>query len=100
MQAVDAFDPRFTLRALRNLSTIRKADNFAEAIVVGIRAAFPKPQNTARKVLEEMLPEKVTKMQNAAAAAAAAAKDPEETQVAEVWAYLGVLVQVSCWSES
>nr|POE77804.1 putative 26s proteasome regulatory subunit rpn3 [Quercus suber] len=90
VQAVDAFDSRFTLRALRNLSTIRKADNFAEAIVLGVRTAFPRPTNTARRVLEEMLPKEVTKL---ASDATAAASKEEETQVVEVWAYLGVLVQ-------
>ena len=63
-QAVDAFDSRFTLRALRSISTLRKSDKFAEAIVQGIRTAFPKPNMGARKVLESMLPESATSMQN------------------------------------
>ncbi|KAK5131542.1 hypothetical protein LTR08_000869 [Meristemomyces frigidus] len=90
-QAVDAFDSRFTLRALRNISTIRKATNFPEAIAIGIRTAFPKPQNNARRVLEAMLPEQYRGVQNGEASDA---KDPDVVEVAEVWAYLGVLVQV------
>ena len=90
-QAVDAFDSRFTLRALRNISTIRKATNFPEAIAIGIRTAFPKPQNNARRVLEAMLPEQHRGVQNGEATDA---KDPDVVEVAEVWAYLGVLVQV------
>lgn len=93
MQAVDAFDPRFTLRALRSISTIRKAPNFPEALAIAIRTAFPKPQNNARRVLEECLPEQYSVVRNGAAAANGV-KEPEESQVAEVWAYLGVLVQV------
>lgn len=50
----------------------------------------------ARKVLEEMLPEKVTAMQNGVAATAGKerAAGEEEQQLPEIWAYLGVLVQV------
>lgn len=59
--------------------------------MLGIRTAFPKPTNSARKVLEDMLPKESTKLTSVAAAAA---PKEEETQVAEVWAYLGVLVQV------
>ncbi|KAK5119178.1 hypothetical protein LTR85_007792 [Meristemomyces frigidus] len=93
-QAVDAFDARFTLRALRNISTIRKAPNFPEAIAIGIRTAFPKPQNNARRVLETMLPEQYKNVQNGEAAGGEGVKDPDVVEIAEVWAYLGVLVQV------
>ncbi|WPH00138.1 Putative 26S proteasome regulatory subunit rpn3 [Acrodontium crateriforme] len=92
VQAVNTFDHRFTLRALRSISTLRKADNFAEALVKGIRTAFPKPSNNARRVLEEALPAQHTTVTNGTASNGA--KVPEETQFAEVWAYLGVLVQV------
>ena len=96
-QAVEAFDSRFTLRALRSISTLRKSDKFAEAIVLGVRTAFPKPNMGARKVLEEMLPDSVTTMQNGVAEAdkKEKEKDGDEQQVPEIWAYLGILVQVS-----
>ena len=62
----------------------------------GIRTAFPKPSMGARKVLEEMLPDTVTAIQNGVGASAGKEKDgPEEQQLPEIWAYLGVLVQVS-----
>ena len=94
-QAVDAFDSRFTLRALRSTSTLRKSDKFAEAMVQGIRTAFPKPNMGARKVLEEMLPDSVTAMQNGVASSAEKAKEGgEDQQLPEIWAYLGILVQV------
>lgn len=93
--AVDVFDARFTLRALRNISTIRKASNFPEAIAIAIRTAFPKPTNNARRVLETMLPEQYKNVQNGEAAGSDGVKDPDVVEIAEVWAYLGVLVQVS-----
>jgi 26S proteasome regulatory subunit N3 len=99
-QAVDAFDPRFTLRALRSIATIRKADNFAEALAIGIRTAFPKQHNNARRVLEEMLPESAKSTSGSEAAKGAETngkkeeKDVDVVEIAEVWAYLGVLVQV------
>lgn len=90
--AVDSFDSRFTLRALRSISTLRKAPNFAEAIVLGIRTAYPKPSNKGRQILEELLPEKVKTTQNGTAGKE---KDgPEQDVYPEVWAYLGVLLQV------
>lgn len=62
----------------------------------GTRTAFPKPNMGARKVLEEMLPNTATAMQNGVVAGAG--KDlkegVEEQQLPEIWAYLGVLVQV------
>lgn len=95
-QAVDAFDSRFTLRALRSTSTLRKSDKFAEAIVHGIRIAFPKPNMGARKVLEAMLPKSATAVQNGTSTPSAKDKDAsEEQQLPEIWAYLGILVQVS-----
>ena len=64
--------------------------------MTGIRAAFPKPNMGARKVLEEMLPDNVRAMQNGVATAAGKEKDSgEEQQLPEIWAYLGILVQVS-----
>jgi 26S proteasome regulatory subunit N3 len=105
-QAVDAFDSRFTLRALRSISTLRKSDQFAKAIMHGVRTAFPKPNMGARKVLEEMLPENVTAMQNGTASGDEKKKEgsTEEQQLPEIWAYLGILVQVYLydtqqWSE-
>ncbi|KAK5115729.1 hypothetical protein LTR62_000818 [Meristemomyces frigidus] len=94
-QAVDAFDARFTLRALRSIATIRKADNFAEAIGVGIRTAFPKPQNNARRVLEDMLPESAKSVQGVSGTETNGhVQEKDIVEIAEVWAYLGVLVQV------
>ncbi|KAK5169185.1 26S proteasome non-ATPase regulatory subunit [Saxophila tyrrhenica] len=96
-QAVDAFDSRFILRALRSISTLRKSDKFAEAIVQGVRTAFPKPTMGARKVLEDMLPENVTAMQNGTSSSGEDKKrdgSTEEQQLPEIWAYLGILVQV------
>ena len=99
-QAVDAFDSRFTLRALRSISTLRKSDRFAEAITLGVRTAFPKPNMGARKVLEEMLPDSVTSNKELNGVADESKKDDkkkdadEEQQLPEVWAYLGILVQV------
>ncbi|KAK3710915.1 26S proteasome non-ATPase regulatory subunit [Vermiconidia calcicola] len=94
-QAVDAFDSRFTLRALRSTSTLRKSDKFVEAIVIGVRTAFPKANMGARKVLEEMLPESATAMQNGVAATEREKKETgDDQQVPELWAYLGILVQV------
>lgn len=95
-QAVDAFDSRFTLRALRSISTLRKSDKFTEAVVHGIRTAFPKPSMGARKVLEAMLPDSATAMQNGTSTPSGKEKDAaEEQQLPEIWAYLGILVQVS-----
>ncbi|KAK0932313.1 26S proteasome non-ATPase regulatory subunit [Friedmanniomyces endolithicus] len=98
-QAVDSFDARFTLRALRSIATIRKATDFPEALAFGIRTAFPKPQNNARRVLEEMLPENVRSggaQQNGGGEAnGAAVKEQDVVEIAEVWVYLGLLVQVS-----
>ncbi|KAK4574086.1 26S proteasome non-ATPase regulatory subunit [Recurvomyces mirabilis] len=93
-QAVDAFDARFTLRALRSIATIRKADNFAEAIAVGVKTAFPKPRDNARRVLEDMLPERVRTVPGAGSEANGNAKEQDIAEIAEVWAYLGVLIQV------
>ncbi|TKA26973.1 hypothetical protein B0A50_05164 [Salinomyces thailandicus] len=93
--AVDAFDPRFTLRALRSISTLRKAADFPDALAIAIRTAFPRPQNNARRVLEEMLPERLRGEQGTDNAnGGAASKDPDLVEIAEVWAYLGVLCQV------
>lgn len=94
-QAVDAFDPRFTLRALRSTSTLRKSDKFTQAIVHGVRTAFPKPNMGARKVLEAMLPDSATAVQNGVSTPAGDKDASEEQQLPEIWAYLGVLVQVS-----
>ena len=92
---MDAFDSRFTLRALRSISTVRKSDKFADAILHGIRTAFPKPNMGARKVLEEMLPDEITATQNGVASSGPKDKDAaEEQQLPEIWAYLGILVQV------
>ncbi|KAK4613287.1 putative 26S proteasome regulatory subunit rpn3 [Fulvia fulva] len=90
-QAVDNFDSRFTLRALRSIATLRKSDKFAEALVVGIRTAYPKASNKGRQILEELLPES----HQANGTAAGKEKDTAEEQThPEIWAYLGVLVQV------
>ena len=98
-QAVDAFDPRFTLRALRSISTIRKASGLGHGLAVAIRTAFPSPKNNARRVLEDMLPVQYSQQQSNGNGSATTngkdAKDGEsDTQIAEVWAYLGVLMQV------
>ena len=90
-QAVDNFDSRFTLRALRSIATLRKSDKFAEALVVGIRTAYPKASNKGRQILEQLLPES----HQANGTAAGKEKDTAEEQThPEIWAYLGVLVQV------
>ena len=61
-----------------------------------IRTAFPKPNAGARKVLEEMLPESAIAMQNGVSSSAGKDKDgAEEQQLPEIWAYLGILTQVS-----
>lgn len=61
----------------------------------GVRTAFPKPNMGARKVLEEMLPDSVTSMQNGVASEKEKGKEgTEEQQLPEIWAYLGILVQV------
>lgn len=75
---------------------MRKSDRFAEAIVLGVRTAFPKANMGARKVLEEMLPESATTMQNGVADGEKKdkEKDGDEQQAPEIWAYLGILVQV------
>ena len=92
-QAVDSFDSRFILRALRSISTLRKASNFAEVILLGIRTAYPKPSNRGRQILEELLPEQHT--QNGTSVPNGKDKDSLEEQTnPEIWAYLGVLVQV------
>lgn len=91
-QAVETFDSRFTLRALRSISTLRKSPNFAEAIVLGIRTAYPKPSRP-RQILEELLPKSVQVAQNGSAGKEKEAAEQHVHQ--EVWAYLGVLVQVS-----
>ncbi|KAK5704262.1 26S proteasome non-ATPase regulatory subunit [Elasticomyces elasticus] len=93
-QAVDSFDPRFTLRALRSIATLRKREDFAQALGAGIRQAFPKESNNARRVLEEMLPESVRQQQNGSAETNGKKDEVEVVEIAEVWAYLGVLVQV------
>ncbi|GIZ48358.1 hypothetical protein CKM354_001142200 [Cercospora kikuchii] len=90
-QAVETFDSRFTLRALRSISTLRKSPNFAEAIVLGIRTAYPKPSRP-RQILEELLPKNVQAAQNGSAGKEKEAAEQHVHQ--EVWAYLGVLVQV------
>lgn len=94
-QAVASFDPRFTLRALRSISTIRKAENFPQALAIAIRTAFPRPQHNARKVLEEMLPVDAVIQQNGTGEGQGQDGKLETAEVAEVWAYLGLLVQVS-----
>ena len=94
-QAVDGFDSRFTLRALRSISTLRKSSKFPEAIVTGIRTAFPKASMGARKVLEEMLPKEALSSQNGVSTESSREKGTsEEQQLPEIWAYLGILVQV------
>ncbi|KJY02117.1 26s proteasome non-atpase regulatory subunit 3 like protein [Zymoseptoria brevis] len=89
--AVDSFDSRFTLRALRSISTLRKSSAFPEAIIHGIRTAYPNASNRGRQILEELLPEKHRSAQNGSAAKNTAT---EEQVHPEIWAYLGVLVQV------
>ncbi len=63
-----------------------------------MRTAFPKPSMGARKVLEDVLPDNVTAMQNGTSAPSAEDKkkdaSAEEQQLPEIWAYLGILVQV------
>ncbi|KAK4498093.1 hypothetical protein PRZ48_010749 [Zasmidium cellare] len=90
-QAVDNFDSRFTLRALRSIATLRKASNFPDALIAGIRTAYPKASNRGRQILEELLPEK--HQQNGTSASAGKETQEEQTHP-EIWAYLGVLVQV------
>jgi len=63
--------------------------------VQGIRTAFPKPNMGARKVLESMLPESATSMQNGTSTGSKDKDAGEEQQLPEIWAYLGNLVQVS-----
>lgn len=53
----------------------------------------------ARKVLEEMLPESVTAAQQTNGVATSSGKEKdgaadEQQQLPEIWAYLGILVQV------
>jgi len=88
-QAVDAFDSRFTLRALRSISTLRKSDKFADAIIQGIRTAYPKPSHKGRQILESQLPSKP-----ATGNGTVGGKELEEQTHPEIWSYLGVLVQV------
>lgn len=87
---MDSFDSRFTLRALRSIATLRKAPNFPEALLQGIRTAYPKSSNRGRQILEELLPSKHV-AQNGASGKE---KEPEEQTHPEVWSYLGVLTQV------
>ena len=65
---------------------------------MGIRTAFPKPSNNARRVLEEMLPESVRQTGQQANGGAEvngkAEVEKDVVEIAEVWAYLGLLVQV------
>ncbi|KXT13061.1 hypothetical protein AC579_3468 [Pseudocercospora musae] len=93
-QAVDNFDSRFTLRALRSISSLRKAPTFPEAIVLGIRTAYPNPSNRGRQILEELLPAKHRKQTNGTAAPAKSKDGAEQDPHPEVWSYLGVLLQV------
>lgn len=72
---------------------MRKSDKFGEAVVTGVRTAFPKSNTGARRVLEEMLPAQGVSNQNGVSAGKE--KDSQEEQLPEVWAYLGILVQVS-----
>ncbi|KAK6430628.1 26S proteasome non-ATPase regulatory subunit [Oleoguttula sp. CCFEE 5521] len=90
-QAVETFDARFTLRALRSISTVRKAKNTPAPILHGIRTAFPKPDFPARKVLESVLPQKGEALQNGSSTPV---KGGDEEVIPEIWSYLGVLVQV------
>lgn len=90
-QAVETFDSRFTLRALRSISTIRKSKDAATAILVALRTAFPNPNYPARRVLESLLPQNKEVSQNGTSKAS---KDSDEEQIPEIWSYLGVLVQV------
>ncbi|KAF2769494.1 hypothetical protein EJ03DRAFT_327342 [Teratosphaeria nubilosa] len=92
--AVESFDPRFTLRALRSISTLRKSKDFPKALAIGIRHAFPKPQNNARRVLEAMLPDEATKETNGATSPDKNGHETDVVEIAEVWAYLGLLAQV------
>lgn len=92
-QSAENFDPRFTLRALRSISTIRKADNLPTPILIAIRTAFPQDTNPARRVLEDVLPQSpVEGLSNGFAGAKD--KESDEAQMPEIWSYLGVLVQV------
>lgn len=62
----------------------------------GVRTAFPKPNMGARKVLENMLPDSATAMQNGVGMSNGKDRDAgEEQQLPEIWAYLGILTQVS-----
>ncbi|KAM0717817.1 hypothetical protein Q7P37_006149 [Cladosporium fusiforme] len=90
-QAVETFDSRFTLRALRSISTIRKSKDAATAILIALRTAFPNPNYPARRVLESLLPQNKEASPNGATKAN---KDGDEEQIPEIWSYLGVLVQV------
>ena len=92
MQAVETFDSRFTLRALRSISTIRKAKNLPVPIVLAIRTAYPNPQTQQRRILESVLPAEAKGQLNGGSAPAV--KGGEEEQSDEVFSYLGVLVQV------
>lgn len=90
---MDTFDSRFTLRALRSISTLRKASNFPEALLLGIRTAYPKQSNRGRQILEELLPEKLQAAQNGSTVTGKEKDSPEEPHP-EIWSYLGVLIQV------
>ncbi|KAF2862246.1 hypothetical protein K470DRAFT_293713 [Piedraia hortae CBS 480.64] len=90
--AINSFDPRFTLRALRSISTVRKAPDFPNALAAGIRIAFPKPRSAARQKLEEMLPADAVGDQSGASTPTQSV--PDVAEMVEVWAYLGLLVQV------
>ncbi|KAF2724215.1 hypothetical protein K431DRAFT_262671 [Polychaeton citri CBS 116435] len=99
-EGVNAFDPRFTLRALRSISTIRKADNLPDPILLGIRTAFTNPKNPARRVLEQVLPAAKSPLANGSTLSEARAGLPDESQqVPEIWAYLGLLVQVFLYDQ-
>lgn len=93
--AVQSFDSRFTLRALRSISTLRKSPTFAAAIAHAIRTAYPKASNRGRQILEELLPSEAVKEAASSTTTPNGDAFPQEEQVhPEIWAYLGVLVQV------
>lgn len=89
-QAVAQFDARFTLRALRSISTVRESPHLPSPLQEAISSAIPSG-HPARDFLEGAL----GKSQNGTANGDASHKAKEPSgPLPEVWAYLGILVQV------
>ena len=89
-RAVSHFDPRFTLRVLRNISSIRKQLT-ADVLANVVNDSYPTSSSTAKFLLEAI--KKTGNTKSTSGKAATAVKE----NLPEVDVYLAILCQIYLW---